>query len=228
MGCCSPSSFPSSSLPSSTAPLQLILSPTAPGSPGEKGWSPHQIPSPIQPREGWMLAGRHPVPGRTEEPREPPSQGKHARGLREAHLHPLLCPEAPRSRSFPMVMPEERVLRHCSAPAGTKSHPWPASLWDGYQAQGNSGKPKDARTHHAHLFPLPFSPVGKQSSLLSTCSSQAWGVKPTVPPPCLDPGVLGGSWGPAAPRSPRLLFSSRAAQGRVNRGERGGRRGVGK
>lgn len=103
---CSPSSPPTSSLLSSTAPWQLI-----PG-PGEKGCSPLQTPSPSQPRAGWMLAGRHPIPGRTEEPREPLSWGKHARGLREAHLHPPLCQEAPPSWSLPMFVP-----------VGTKSRP---------------------------------------------------------------------------------------------------------
>ena len=153
--------------------------------------------------------------------RESPRHGENMPGVSgkpTSTLHSDRRP--PLSWSLPMPVPEERVPRHRSASAGTKSRPRPASRWDSHRAQGNSGKPRDARTRHAHLFPLPFSLMGKESSLLSICSSRAQGSRgrggqahgsPTVPGP-RGPGWELGA-GSAWVSSPALLQPRRAGQG---------------
>lgn len=67
----------------------------------------------------------------------------------------------------PSALPGAPSILPCSSPVAplcpvvTQSHAQSASRWDGHGAQGTSGEPRDARTRHAHLFPFPFSPVGK-------------------------------------------------------------------
>ena len=223
----SPSPLPSAALPllppprlcppaqphgSSSSPQQLG------GVLGKRAAPPsHQIPSPLQPRAGWMLAGMCPILGRTKEPGEPPSWGKHPGGLGEVHLHALLCREGPLSCSLPMTVPEERVLPHgTSIPLGRPRSPG--------LLRGTQGMLVLAMLTS---FSFPFLQQGSKA-LCSPCAPGKPGGQVHAAPPCPDPGVPGGSWGAAAPGSPRLLSSSRSAQGRVSRGERGGRRGVGK
>jgi len=130
--------------------------------------------------------------------------GKTSRGSRGS---PSPCSALPGGPSV-LQFADDHARGTCPAPR--HQHPTGTAM----EPRVAAGNPGDARTRHAHLFLLPFSPAGKQSSLLSMCSRQAWGSSPrcpTVPRPRGPGRELGSS--SARVSSPALLQPLRAGQG---------------